>query len=342
MAMALPFTDADLRQIKHEFAFDPTCGFTLADLLAVRPPDDEPADLTAFWEDTYAQAMAANATLAPTWDPLPQSPAGLAAWQVSYTSWDGIRVAGWVCAPATGTPRGLIVCGHGYGTPGGPDHGWAQRGYASFQMCQRGFGVSRHDTLPKDDVARHVVHGVAARDTYILRGCVVEQWHAATLLQQQYPALAQRLFYFGGSFGGGLGAMALAWDRRFCGGYLGVPTFGHHPIRLRFPCCGSGESVRQRWLREPAIMTTLRYYDSACLARRITCPVYAEVAAFDPAVIPPGQFAVANAISAPGTVLKIVPCAHFDAPLNLWPQTERDTAAAAPGLFIDALNAALA
>jgi cephalosporin-C deacetylase len=205
----------------------------------------------------------------------------------------------------------LIVTGHGYGGREGPEYGWSREGFAALYPCARGFHRSARADIPNVST-RHVVHGISKRETYVIRGCVAELWHAASILIGLYPALKECLHYAGGSFGGGLGALMLPWDARFKRAHLGVPTFGNHPIRLKWPSTGSGEGVRQYAARHPEVNEVLRYYDSATAAEFVRIPTQTHAALFDPAVIPPGQFAVANSLRAPGSEIVVIPCAHFD------------------------------
>jgi cephalosporin-C deacetylase len=115
------------------------------------------------------------------------------------------------------------------------------------------------------------------------------------------------------SLGGGLGAIALAWDTRLGRGHLNVPTFGHQPLRLELPCVGSGEAVRVFARTHGRLPEALRYLDAALAARHIRQPVHVAAARFDPVVPPPGQFAVYNAL--PGDRrLFVLEAGHFDYP----------------------------
>jgi len=108
---------------------------------------------------------------------------------------------------------------------------------------------------------------------------------------------ARRLDYLGISFGGGIGALALPWDERFHRAHLNVPSFGHHPLRLALPGVGSGEAVRRYQQRTGRALATLRSFDAAAAARYLRIPVHVAAARFDPAVPPPGQFAIYNALA---------------------------------------------
>lgn len=276
--------------ISHSLPFDPTCGYTREQLLAVAPPDTEPPDFAEFWRATYAETLAVPAApeVRRIWSPEP----GLEVSEVHFTSLGGARIGAFVSRPQDS--RGGVVIGHGYGVFAAPER---RRNLTVIVPCIRGFGLSTAPEFPWI-ASQHVLCGITSRPTYILRGAVADLWQAASVLLELYPDTATNLVYSGGSFGGGLGALALPWDRRLRAGYLDVPTFGHHPLRLRFASNGSGESVRQYHATHPEVSAVLAYYDAATAATHIRVPVVCTPALFDPAVVPPGQFAVNNAIPA--------------------------------------------
>jgi len=61
-------------------------------------------------------------------------------------------------------------------------------------------------------------------------------------------------------------------------------------------------------------METLAYYDAAIAARHLRIPTLVAAALFDPAVAPPGQFAIHNAIPASLRRLFVLDAGHFDYP----------------------------
>ena len=159
----------------------------------------------------------------------------------------------------------------------------------------------------------HVIHDIKDRDSYLIRPCVTSIWSAATLLLELFPNIGSRLYFTGGSFGGGLGALALPWDERFTRAHLKVPTFGHHPIRNTCPCEGSGKSAAERASAHAEAMDVLSYYDAATAASHIRIPTFGAPALFDPKVPPPGQFAVTNALP-PASKTRILQAGHFEYP----------------------------
>jgi cephalosporin-C deacetylase len=135
-------------------------------------------------------------------------------------------------------------------------------------------------------------------DRYILGGCVEDVWLAVSALLSLFPDLAGHLGYLGISMGGGIGALALAWESRISKGHLNVPTFGHQPLRLRLETNGSARSVQQFYrTHKKMTLKVLRYYDAALAAKRIKIPMHCACATFDPCVAPPGQFSIYNALN---------------------------------------------
>ena len=290
----------------HNLPFDPTYGYDKAHLLSVGVPS-EPDDFCAFWQTTYAETRDVPLHLTAT--PLPGLTDDYRLYQVYYDSWGGMRIGGWLMEPAKGEIRGGAVVGHGYGGRDAPEANPPFFHRVVIYPCAPGFNLSAREDLPSTSQA-HVIYGIASRDTYILRHATAALWSAASVLLACYPKVKGNIVYSGGSFGGGLGALALPWDQRFVKAHLGVPTFGHHPIRLQCRCQGSGEAVRSYYHDHPDVVKVLAYYDAATAAAHIPIPVLVSPALFDPAVPPPGQFAVANAI--PKHELFILTAGHFE------------------------------
>jgi cephalosporin-C deacetylase len=196
--------------------------------------------------------------------------------------------------PAGAIGRGVVV-GHGYGGREQPE--WQLPGPAAVAIfpCARGFHRSATPEIPNNS-ARHVLHGIASRDTYSHRGSAADLWGAASVLLELYPHVAGNLDYMGGSFGGGMGALMLPWDQRFRRGFLDVPSHGNYPLRIKFACEGSGDAVQHYFWEHPEVMDVLKYHDATLAAKHIRIPMLVAPALLDPKVPPPGQFSVYNAI----------------------------------------------
>jgi cephalosporin-C deacetylase len=177
-------------------------------------------------------------------------------------------------------------------------------------------GLSRSSRPPiSSDPTWHVLNDIDKPENYILGGCVEDLWLAVSVLTQLYPELDRRIGYIGASFGGGIGALGIAFDQRIDRGHLTVPTFGNMPLWLTLPTVGSGHSVQNYQKTHRGVLANLRLFDAATAARRIEIPMLVAVARFDPAVAPPCQFSVANALSSSNHhETFILDAGHFEYP----------------------------
>lgn len=292
----------------HTYPFDPTHGYDLAALLAV-PTPQRPVDLAPFWRDLQARARTVD--VAPDLQEVPSPRPDTRVFLVQFTSLHSARIGGWLIRPRDGPVERGVVIGHGYGGREGPDFDLPFGRAAVIFPCARGISRSARTDLPAGP-DEHVLHGIARRETYIHGFCAADTvWCAASALLELFPTAARRLDYMGVSFGGGIGALALPWDERFHRAHLNVPSFGHHPLRLTLPCVGSGEAIRRYQRRTGRALETLRYFDAAATAGHLNIPVHIAAARFDPAVPPPGQFAIFNALAG-HKELFVLQAGHFD------------------------------
>ncbi|MBO5725216.1 MAG: acetylxylan esterase [Lentisphaeria bacterium] len=297
--------------IEHSYPFDPTNGKTLEDLKQI-PPGEEVASFRAFWEENYALTMAMRPTYfieREVWSPDPE----VRIYKIRAKNFDNTEFCMWISRPEKS--RGGILAGQGYGNPATPP---CYNGVTYCFPCVRGLGISQCKEIPWDS-KKHVLHGIASKETYILRGVISDLWMAASVMLDMFPDTAEHLAYTGSSMGGGMGALMLPWDPRFHAGFLGVPTFGA-PCRFDYESTGSGEACRQYLQTHPEALEVLQYFDASVSAKYLkSIPVAVAPAQFDPCVNPVGQFSVANAIPAEKKTLFVRETGHF-------PATEKDKA----------------
>ncbi len=302
---------------RHGLPFDPAYGMTLDGLLAVEPPTP-PEGFADFWRARYARALAT--------DPAPRlththTVGDLEISDLAYRSTGGVSISGWFVRPRSGTVTHGLVVGHGYGGRDGPDLSMVFPETAVIFPCMRGLGRSARPGVSPDP-NWHVLHDIHDRDAYILGGCVDDAWLAVSALLTLEPQVAGRIGWSGKSFGGGIGALMLPWEDRLARAELLLPTFGHQALRLTLPMTGSGAAVTAFEARHPGVMRTLAWYDAASAARFVTQPVLAGLALFDPAVPPPGQFAVFNALAGPKHLVTF-DAGHFGYPGEITQERER-------------------
>jgi cephalosporin-C deacetylase len=275
------------------YHFDPAYGYSLNQLLNVEPPN-EPTDFDKFWQSRYQNAL----TLAPQprTQIIDKNKLGWQVFEINYYSTDDFSIRGWLLLPVAGVIKCGFIVGHGYGGRDGPDFNLPFKEAALLFPCFRGLGLSKHPTISSDPYW-HVRHNIDQVDRYILGGCVEDLWLAVSAMLELFPTIAGHLGYLGISFSGGVGALGLAWEQRISRGHINVPSFGHHPLRLRLESLGSAHSIQQYYRNHKKhTLKVLRYYDAALAAKRITMPMHCACAVFDPCVAPPGQFAIFNAL----------------------------------------------
>jgi cephalosporin-C deacetylase len=289
---------------------DPSFGYTIQDLLTIDPLPQLPAGGEEYWRSRYQRAL--NTAPQVEWEGDEVVGKRYIRRVVRFSSSDGRRLGAWLMIPSDREVKRLLVAGHGYGSVTPPLDLMFEK-TACLHFCSRGFAdLARFPDLPAE-VAGHVVHGIEERDQYMHGWCAEDVWCTVNALLQLYPDPSLPLYYWGGSFGGGIGAMAVPWDLRIKAAYLEVPSFGNHPVRLQHPCTGSGEFVRQKYLKNPRVAETLSWFDAAATMAYARNPVLFGCAILDPAVPPFGQFSVWHAH--PGKKkLIVLPGGHLEYP----------------------------
>ena len=109
---------------------------------------------------------------------------------------------------------------------------------------------------------------------------------------------------------------AMAWEKRVRACWLNVPTFGHFPDFFDYKCFGSANAIHDYNEKHPELIEVFAYFNAAAAAKYITIPTLVTPALFDPVVLPPGQFAVNNAIPEKYRKTVILLCGHFQTPEN--------------------------
>lgn len=293
----------------HSFKFDPAYGYSLNALLAITPPIP-PADFAAFWQERYARTMQMHPR--PRIKHTGEEVDGFEVYDLRYFSTGNTVIRGWLLIPQDQPVTRALVFGHGYGGCSGPDFRLKPAGAALLFPCFRGLSRSQHPPVSTDP-SFHVLHDIDKPEQYIIGGCVEDVWLAVSALLKLFPAVRGHVGYSGISFGGGIGALALPWDERIQRAHLNVPTFGNHPLRLQLPTIGSGAAVQRYQQQHGNVMQTLQYYDAATAATFIRQPLHIAAALFDPAVAPPGQFAIYNALPEPKSLF-VQEAGHFNYP----------------------------
>lgn len=286
-------------------------------LLSIKS-DKTPKDFERFWKQRYEKML-----------DLSPRPAifdtgihhGVRVFDLEYRSTNEVKIGGWMTLPKNGLPqRGFVVL-HGYDGRDKPDFNLPFEDAAVFYPCCRGISQSSVVGIPSNP-QEHVLHKIGSRDDYILGGCVEDAWLAISAMIEFFPELKSKIGILGISFGGGIAALASAWDSRISKAHFNVPSFGNHPVRLKIPTVGSALAVQDYHKKHgEKVLETLKYHDAATAARFIKIPTHSACAITDKVVAPEGQFSIYNNLAGPRELM-VLKAGHCKYPGRLKQEKE--------------------
>jgi cephalosporin-C deacetylase-like acetyl esterase len=301
----------------------------------------------SFWKTWNAGVLADTPRLTPR-DYATSDPSDPSATH-EFVSCRNVRIGCSLLMPRE-RPRAGVVVLHGYDNVPSLAQScedWAElpgRGVAVLIIRVRGYAGSCADVPQMVQHAGHhgggdwITHGLEIPMSDRGFGCdwsfsygAADVVNACRALRTALNAPISRapIFMYGESFGGALAVIAasqLAELEEPARLVLGLPTLGDWPWRLSLPenvrGSSAGERVR-RFIEDHAalrgdVITTLRVFDAAVHARRITCPTLCKLATRDDVVPAPAAAAVFNALgSDPGLKWRFVTqYGHFDGGLT--------------------------
>ncbi len=304
---------------KLNIPFDPAFGYTVQEMLAIEPLPRLPTGGEEYWRSRHQRALRTDPQV--SWEGEEVREKTYTRRVVRFSCSDGRRLGAWLMVPTDQEVKRLLIVAHGYGPITEPTAMMLEN-TACLHFCSRGFAaLSEFPDLPSE-VTGHVVHGIEERDQYLHGWCAEDIWCTVNAMRRIYSDTAIPLYFWGGSFGGGIGALAVPWDSRIQASYLEVPSFGNHPLRLQHLCWGSGEVVRQKYLLQPRIAETLSWFDAAATIAYARSPILFGCAVLDPVVPPFGQFSVWRAHSGKKRLI-VFPGGHLEYPGILTCQRKR-------------------
>ncbi len=278
---------------------------------SIRAGSERPADFDAFW-DAAVKRLDDTVPAEPRVERLDRfCNDRQESFRVSFATFDGLRVYGFLSVPkgAGPFPVEVNVPGAGPGTVA-PNTGMAERGFLYLVMNVHPFEpaltADEQKRLYAEQDARlqaqygaprYCQSGAAGRETFFYYRVILGINRAVNWLAARPDADRTRFGYSGTSQGGGFGFILCGLNRSFTKGVIHVPALtdllGYQKGR------DSGwprliENVRAE--DRAAAAQVAPYFDGAHFAPRITCPVRVSVGFVDETCPPAAVYAGYNAL----------------------------------------------
>ena len=286
----MPYTDMPLDEVRR-----------------YKPALDTPADLSAFWARTLADAR--SHPLDATFEAFDAGLRLVDVFDVSFSGFGGDRISAWLRLPAKALgPLPCVVQYVGYGGGRGLPHQdllWANAGYAHLVMDTRGQGAmwSPGDTPdpgasggPRVDGV--MTDGILDAETYYYRRVISDAVRAVETVRAHPAVDGARVAVAGGSQGGGLCVAVAGLVPDLVAAMPDVVFMSDFPRAVRIadqqPYAQIARYLSVHRDRVAQVERTLAYFDAAILGRSATAPALFSVALMDTVCPPSTVYAAYN------------------------------------------------
>ena len=265
-----------------------------------------PADFDEYWANTLK--LLDKVDLAPKMDLIPERCTDkVDVYHISYGNINGTRMYGVLTMPKKEGkyPSILRVPGAGVHAMSG-NVAWAAKGVIVLEIGIHGIPVILDNTLYSDlskgVLANYVLDGIENRDSYFFRrvylGCV-----RAVDFLLSLPKSNGKVGVMGGSQGGMLSLATSYLDKRITATGVYFPAFCDQEAYMHGRTGGWPHFFKKKDNCKKEYLETVRYYDGANFARKLTAPVYYAFGYNDITCGPTTSSATYNVISAPKQVV---------------------------------------
>lgn len=274
------------------------------------PAQTKAEDFETYWESTVAlyNQGGQEGTRAVVKTPYDEF---VTSYDVSFFSFDGTKIHGWLLVPHGTQPRSGIVTFPGYhGGRGLPeDHiRLAMAGFVVLAVDARGQGgqTGSRQTLDTGTVSGWITQGILSPQTSYYRFLFGDSYGAITWLANQPETANQSIGTHGGSQGGGLSLWMGALHPKVKASTAHVPNMCHLE-RGVWSSTGSLTEIRDFLRRFPEhydqVMRTLSYFDFLNIADTFSIPVLVSVGLQDTMCLPETIYGAYNYINSPKEIL---------------------------------------
>ncbi len=293
----------------HTYTHHVKVGFSPEKII---PYTKEPADFTAFWEETLAQA--ARTPLSFTRERYPELCTDKISCEIIKLKVNARQsIYAYLFMPA-GAPKGAcpaVLCppGAGIKTIKNPKPYYAENGFIRLEMEIHGLDP-RISEQAFNEIATafnspengYLENGIDSRERYYMRHVYVAMVKAIDLLTSLPEWDGKNVAVQGGSQGGGLSLIAAGLDKRV------TQCVANHPALADMagyaePGRTGGYPHMKKEILTPEHIRTLAYYDVINFARHINCPVRMTWGYNDDTCPPTTSYAVWNTLQCPKQAL---------------------------------------
>lgn len=260
-----------------------------------------PDDFDEFWAAGLAE-IASHPLNAMVTEVPHRSTESVRVYDVSYTSYQGLRVSGWYATPrqAVGQLPALVTIPGYISEPVIPKY-WASLGYAVLEVAPRG-KLRSNDTF-NPGYPGLLTHNIVDRETYGYRGFYLDVVRALDVLLDRPEIDPTRIGLQGHSQGGGLALVAaalrpeviacLSTGAPYLCGITTAPT-----LTRSYPYEEITEYLREHPNDQQRVADAMAYYDGINFAPLVQAPTLMHLGLQDDVCPPETGFAVYRALAA--------------------------------------------
>lgn len=274
---------------------------------------DLPADFDEFWAAGLAEC--ATHPLDPVLTELPAlSTEKVLVYDLRYTSYGGLRVAGWYTVPRDRpSPYPALVTIPGYISEPTVPKEWSELGYAALAVAPR--GKLRSNSIFDPGYPGLLTHNIVDHHTYGYRGFYLDVVRAVDVLLGRPEVDGDRIGLQGSSQGGGLGISTaalrpaaitcVAAGAPYLCGIMTAPT-----LTRSYPYEEINEYLRVHPKDAQRVRDSVAYYDGLNFAPKVQAPTLLYLGLEDDVCPPETGFALHRALRCEKQLQTFPHCAH--------------------------------
>ncbi len=207
-------------------------------------------------------------------------------WNVSLRSYGGQRLRGFYTVPRDTPASGrfpALLAAPGYGGAKDIPYYVVMHGFAVLTLFPRAQGES----IPEWDLppgANKLTYNVTDRDNYYYRAGYMDCVRGVDFLAERDEVDAARIGMWSRSQGGGFTLATAALDHRLAAAVAEEPFMCNYPAAIDIatrPYHELRNYAQEHPEERPAMLDTLRYFDTLTLADAIQCPILVNIGMAD-------------------------------------------------------------